>query len=498
MSSEDVKNYIKQQLEAGASREIIGKSLEDNGWTREDIQNAFVFFDAPEKSEELQSGVEENAQPAKKKSKIWKIFKIIFGSIVGLIILFFFLPNIFDIFTNDIGPIDDSDLRLSKIELPPENQNAYFDMIKQGADVPWRESGILLTDCVEGEGWDEDYALDLLSRNKQTLVSFAEAAKKPMYQYPPTADPENINMFLVIPSLNGWRTMSQINALQALSLSKQGKHKEACGEALISVEIGQKMQESQLGTLIEYLVALAVKKTGLETLQKVVSESELSSEELKKYISKLDKYYKNEEGLINSFKAEYHSLAHIIDLITDDNNKGAGDILGGGWYLDIKSTSRDNFYFRPNKTKSYYAEHMRKRIKEVSVSCEQKKTIEDEKKGPSSLIKIYFTENVIGKMLHDITTVGGNPIINKVCEEDTLIASTQLIIALKAYSVDNDKLPQTLDQLVPEYISEIPTDPYSGESLKYSPSKKIIYSIGDDGEDNGGNTEKDIVYEITF
>ena len=52
MSSEEIKNYIKQQLEVGVSRETIEKNLEENGWTPEDIQNAFTSFDAPEKLEE--------------------------------------------------------------------------------------------------------------------------------------------------------------------------------------------------------------------------------------------------------------------------------------------------------------------------------------------------------------------------------------------------------------------------------------------------------------
>ena len=141
---------------------------------------------------------------------------------------------------------------------------------------------------------------------------------------------------------------------------------------------------------------------------------------------------------------------------------------------------------------------MRNSIERVLMPCGQKKSVEAEKKGPSSVIKIYFTENVIGKMLYDITTASYSTVINKVCEEDTLIASTQLIIALKAYSIDNNKLPQTLNQLVPEYVSEVPIDPYGGKYLKYSPSKKIIYSVGTDKEDNGGDAEKDIVYEVTF
>ena len=61
MNSEEIKNYIKQQLEAGTNRETIEKSLQDAGWTLEDIQNALGSFDSPEKlAESVQEQVGEN------------------------------------------------------------------------------------------------------------------------------------------------------------------------------------------------------------------------------------------------------------------------------------------------------------------------------------------------------------------------------------------------------------------------------------------------------
>jgi len=61
MSREEIKNYIKQQLEAGTSRETIEKNLQDAGWVPEDIQDAFESFDTPEKIvENVPEPVDEN------------------------------------------------------------------------------------------------------------------------------------------------------------------------------------------------------------------------------------------------------------------------------------------------------------------------------------------------------------------------------------------------------------------------------------------------------
>ena len=67
-------------------------------------------------------------------------------------------------------------------------------------------------------------------------------------------------------------------------------------------------------------------------------------------------------------------------------------------------------------------------------------------------------------------------------------------------------LPEKLEQLVPEYIEEVPVDPYDGFPFRYDPKKVIefdcveaesiesvsmtgiVYSVGEDLIDQGGST----------
>ena len=65
---------------------------------------------------------------------------------------------------------------------------------------------------------------------------------------------------------------------------------------------------------------------------------------------------------------------------------------------------------------------------------------------------------------------------------------TQLALATAAYRSDHGRYPGTLESLVPKYITEIPTDPFSGESLKMKAVKDglILYGIGEDLKDNSG------------
>jgi len=49
-------------------------------------------------------------------------------------------------------------------------------------------------------------------------------------------------------------------------------------------------------------------------------------------------------------------------------------------------------------------------------------------------------------------------------------------------------LPGNLEQLAPTYCKTIPTDPYDGKPLRYKThgASYVVYSIGSDGQDNGG------------
>jgi hypothetical protein len=61
------------------------------------------------------------------------------------------------------------------------------------------------------------------------------------------------------------------------------------------------------------------------------------------------------------------------------------------------------------------------------------------------------------------------------------------LIAIKAYKIENGKLPPNLEELVPDYILEVPKDPFDGNPIRYSAEKKIIYSVGPDLIDSGGS-----------
>lgn len=278
---------VKQQLQQGANNEQIKQSLIANGWQGADIKEAFnAIKQAP-------------VQPKKRRfRKLIKIILIVIGSLIGLILLINFLPYVFSLITKDIAKPNVDDLKLETINIP-QGDNAYYDLLEFGnfpasePTVTIYEHGKLetLTNHINGKEWDEKFVEEIVSKNGKAFAVFDRAATKPKYQDPGTDSPEKIGPNTVLASLNSLRPIAHVDAIRALYLFKQGKEKEGFDEAIKIIDLGQKIQDSQI-TLIQYLVGVAIKSVGLNVLTTMVEKTTLPSDKLISYIKEIDRFKK--------------------------------------------------------------------------------------------------------------------------------------------------------------------------------------------------------------
>jgi len=70
------------------------------------------------------------------------------------------------------------------------------------------------------------------------------------------------------------------------------------------------------------------------------------------------------------------------------------------------------------------------------------------------------------------------------------LRAAQAVVALERYRLAHaSALPVGLSTLVPQYLSAVPADPFDGKPLRYkqiAPKGYIVYSIGQDRQDDGG------------
>jgi hypothetical protein len=74
---------------------------------------------------------------------------------------------------------------------------------------------------------------------------------------------------------------------------------------------------------------------------------------------------------------------------------------------------------------------------------------------------------------------------------DRDLAKMRLLIcdlAIRGYSLDRGRYPVKLADLVPDFLPEVPKDPFSGGPFAYRPTPKgyLLYSVGVNGVDDGG------------
>lgn len=82
-------------------------------------------------------------------------------------------------------------------------------------------------------------------------------------------------------------------------------------------------------------------------------------------------------------------------------------------------------------------------------------------------------------------------VVKRAMRAETERSMTECAIALKRYSLRHGKFPTSLDLLVPEFVVSVPIDYMDGKPLRYrlnADGSFTLYSVGEDGKDDGGDT----------
>lgn len=71
------------------------------------------------------------------------------------------------------------------------------------------------------------------------------------------------------------------------------------------------------------------------------------------------------------------------------------------------------------------------------------------------------------------------------------VRSAIIALASESFRIKNNRWPASVDELAPEYLAQIPLDPYDGVPLRMKSTKDglVVYSIGENRMDDGGRLE---------
>jgi hypothetical protein len=277
----------------------------------------------------------------------------------------------------------------------------------------------------------------------------------------------------LLPHSQKMRQLVRLLSLR-LQVSKAHSDKRQAIDALHAILAAARSQNQQM-TIVEQLVALAIGGVALIEAEKLLGEMELNDEELARLFSEIDRL-EIEQGLTRGLVGEramgYHSFYHLGQL-TGSNESGK-PFPGEGqltlpvdcrYFLEVMGESIEASR-QPFPEALHRANHIDARFEKVM-------------KDPLSKFS-YTVTLLIVPALHTAFEVTAKNIAHR----DELLCA----IAAERYRLKHGQPPQKLADLVPEFLSAVPTDPFDGQPLRLKADGDglAFYSVGKDRKDDGG------------
>lgn len=391
---------------------------------------------------------------------------------------------------HQLKTFNDSDLIPVRVEVPIES-NAFWTLAKATNELYWPESlGRKLNDLSDNTNWDDALAAEVLKKNRHCLDLFDEAIRQPFLL---VTEPKS---FVEDDSyLAGWRAFCRVETIQVFALFRARNEKEAFASAFKIVQFGQRVENSG-GPMIHYLVGSAIKAIGLQCSRQMIPQTALQETDLLDLCRELNHFKANQEGLTNSLKVEYQIACRFLNNLAEGRDPTTGSTSN-----QVAPTFGLSLVFNPTKTKMKFAQA--DRVLRDSISKPFSEVPWSDLPVAETNVSIWqrlIRGNAVGDILFEMMEPSLKSIVSRKSQENVNVTATQLLLALKVYKLRHGKLPESLSELVPEFFPQIPIDDFDGKPFRYLPDKKLIYSVGPDLKDSGGEgfREDSERYDLPF
>lgn len=332
-------------------------------------------------------------------------------------------------------------------------------------------------DAVDGlsDSFDAEVAASVVARNRAVLERL-EVALDLRFQLPHPDLSEAWPWILELQKLAG-----VLGTRSRLALER-GDAEEALRDVLRLFRLGERVEGSQ-GGMIAYLLGIGFQEVALEHVSLLLSLDRLSSDVLLALGRRLDGMNPTPRALADAYRAEFVTFRDVVDALAEGRYEDVSEVPLENW----------NFFgrllFLPNKTKRLWAEHTRTLIQDIERLPRERQVIDPEEEFGLRGVTAY--SNGIGKILIGLFAGGLEHSLQARDRFLAALGAARTLVALRACQLKTGALPGRLEELVPDYLQEVPRDPFDGNPLRYAPEDKIIYSVGTDLEDQGGSDEED-------
>ncbi len=406
---------------------------------------------------------------------------------------------------HDISTFDDQGLGKEPAMLAAD-QNAY-PLLLDATNV-WVKPPEWVRDwAVAVTNWDASAASSLVQSNAEFYARVDKALARESFQSPIIH-----NFTDLMPGIVSYRDMGRLLRVKSEWHLRRGEKAAAVDAAVKLVLLGH-LIESENGSLIEYLVGIAIKTMGLD--QVLAVGLALDSPESVRVLGKLLESYRDEAaGFERAMRAEYRFQAGVIDQLVGGDltflqlmqvNEGNMDVSHkpGAWMPGWMRRGLIRLVLHPNRTKQQLAEYDAELIAGGTHSLQKafgprvvagRAYAKDFEKG--GIVRLMH-RNPVGLILVPIMLSSLDLIREKTAQVEGKASGVRLVLALRAYEMEKKTRPDKLEALAPDYVPALPRDPFDGApSFRYDAAQRRVYAVGTDFKDDGGDEGKDRVWHF--
>ncbi len=382
--------------------------------------------------------------------------------------------------SRDVAPPDEAEFAATRSDVAPED-NAFTYFLEATNLLVETTNAALSVDFRMGKAPASGELREWIAQNAECMALVKRGTECAICQTPPV---ETITT--LTPYVNPWLHMQRILEARARLARLEGRFAEAADDLAVGMRFGDLIQKDA-SSLITYLVGLAIFSSSAEAALELARDPAAPPETLARLAAELEKVGPFDGGLAQGIKSEQRIACNIVDGLRNQLSS-VGSIV----WSDLQDGKRllarlqkFKYCFKPNQTKRDMSAVHRRVIANASrIYADMVMGAPDEgKMGRLSLLQ----PNVFGKYLFMIVIPGFDKTLESKCGTDGILAGAKLTVACNRFQREMGRWPAELQELVPEFLAEVPRDPYDGAPFRYSEEKGLVWAVGKNLTDEGGS-----------
>jgi hypothetical protein len=280
----------------------------------------------------------------------------------------------------------------------------------------------------------------------------------------------------LMPDLSNIRVGAFLLKLEAVLHAENGKPEKVVGSITAAFGLARSLSKGPI--FVSQLVRIACQALAVSTIEHTVNRTEFSDEQLVE-LSQVLINAEDPSAMFLAFIGERCAGLSIFKLPAAQIHRVTDGASSSP--LVVVAIALYKFAGLADMDAAIYLDTMNDYIEALELPPQKRRGAADAVEDRFVKIsRIHILLHIIMPALSRATTID----VRNIAQLHTALTG----LAVQRYRLAAGKLPDTLAELVPTYLDAVPKDPFDGKDLRYKKLETgfVVYSIGEDGNDDGG------------